>query len=135
VSITGIAAIMLHSSNPAALAHWYSEHLGIPLEPEEGAWHGEILDSATRARTYFGVLPAEAHGAVRPSITVTFRTGSFDSLVATLQQSGILIDRLERSEFGRVAYLRDLDGNPIELWAESIPQRAPAQSDVSAEGL
>ena len=136
VAITGIAAIMLHSSHPAALARWYTEHLGIALDEEEGAWHGEIIDSGSGSRTYFGVLPLkQSPAAVHHAFTITFRTGSLESTLQELQQRGVVIDRLEQSEFGRVAYLRDLDGNPIELWTESIPQPRNPQSGSSAEGL
>ena len=125
---------MLHSSHPAALARWYTEHLGIALDEEQGAWHGEIIDSASGSRTYFGVLPLEhPPAAAHRAFTITFRTGSLETTLQELQQRGVVIDRLEQSEFGRVAYLRDLDGNPIELWAESIPQRT--RVDSSAEGL
>src|SRR5688572_17756130 len=134
MSITGIAAIMLHSSDPATLAHWYAEHLGIALHQEEGAWHGEIMDSATHTRTYFGILPLERpDAATSQAVTITFRSDSLEGTLATLTQHGVPIDRVEQSEFGRVAYLRDLDGNPIELWAESVPQRASSQVDTQTK--
>lgn len=134
--IIGIAAIMLHSPDPAALARWYSGHLGIAMEPEEGAWHGEVLDPASRARTYFGILPLEQpQGTARRAFTITFRTDSLEAMLAALKQEGVIIDRLEKSEFGRVAYLRDLDGNPIELWAESVPQGSPPHSGFGTEGV
>lgn len=128
---------MLHSADPSALARWYTQHLGIVLEEEEGAWHGEIVDAATRSRTYFGILPVEpTEAGARQVFTITFRTDSLESTLAMLKQHSVAIDRLERSDFGRVAYLRDLDGNRIELWAESVPQRATrSQADSSFERL
>ena len=91
--VTGIGGIFFKARDPKALAAWYREHLGIPVEEWGGAafrWAGEsnpggvgttIWNPFNADTTYFA--PSDA------SFMVNYRVADLHGLLATLQAEGV----------------------------------------------
>lgn len=121
-----IGGIFIYSSQPAQLADWYRQHLGITFE-EYG--DGSVFYKA------FGYVEAETgrnaslvwsimENKSRPSLsekvfTVNYRVDNIDNTISHLRESGITVNGPEDYPQGKFAWLEDCDGNPIELWEDT----------------
>jgi catechol 2,3-dioxygenase-like lactoylglutathione lyase family enzyme len=110
VGSAAIGGIVMFSNDAAKLARWYSEHLGIEFALEGGNYHAESGDVS------FGIYPS---GDILPPAIramLTFRVPEFDAFVEGLAGRGVNVEGLDRTQRGSFAYVRDTDGNPVELW-------------------
>jgi len=123
--ITGIGGVFFKSrGDRAALAAWYQEHLGMPLEswggavlkwPEDGAedkgltvWH-----VAERDTEWFA--PSES------PFMINYRVDDLSELLANLRAAGVeILKGPESHENGNFAWIVDPDGNKVELWEPKI---------------
>jgi hypothetical protein len=113
--VTGIGGAFLRAQDPAALAAWYAEHLGIPLEDFGGAVltaePGDItVWSLFRPDTdYFGPSGQQLHGRLpRP------RPGH-DARPAARCRRGRRSSGRGPGR-GRFGWATDPQGNRFELW-------------------
>ena len=116
--ITGVGGIFLKSKDPKALAAWYRDVLGMPLEPWGGATlrydapgHPPVLVwSAFSGKTdYFDPSTRE--------FMIDFAVDDLDAFLARLQAKGVVIlKRDDTSPTGKFAWILDPDGTKIELW-------------------
>lgn len=119
--VNGIGGVFFRSNDPAALAKWYNDHLGItpvPSDYESPCWSQEA------GPTVFTPFPADTTYFDRPgqSFMVNFRVRDLDAMVRQLEAAGIAV-KLDPESYpnGRFARVHDPDGNPIELWEEKVP--------------
>ncbi len=123
--VTGIGGVFLRSSDPKRLAQWYADHLGVKLNDWGGAsfeWTDEV--PAGTGATAWSVFPAdtkyfgESEGNRPPqAVMLDYRVDDLDGLLASLAAADVWIDpKREDAEYGRFAWIRDCDGNRIELW-------------------
>ncbi|QQA43998.1 VOC family protein [Pelagovum pacificum] len=113
--VTGIGGVFFRSNDPAALAAWYHEHLGIDPVSETGAWTQAagptVFAPFSQGTDYFGD-PAQ-------QFMINFRVDDLKALTAQLEAAGITVETREEwdmPEIGTFARIHDPDGNPIELW-------------------
>lgn len=122
--IVGVNAIVLYANQPAALAAWYEQRLGLTTleNADDGNFYGEIEDYHSGLTFQFAIF--KAAGPLPPGgrgLMVTYRVDDLDAFLRQLETEGVLVERLA-VDYGRYARLRDPDGNPLELWA---PDAAP----------
>jgi catechol 2,3-dioxygenase-like lactoylglutathione lyase family enzyme len=53
--VTGIGGVFLRSRDPAALAAWYAEHLGLDVED----WHGAVLRASGGETLVWAAFPSD----------------------------------------------------------------------------
>lgn len=111
--VRGIGGVFFKSKDPKALARWYAEHLGVPLEDWGGAvFKGEgttVWNAFSADTTYFAPSTAP--------FMINFRVDNLDAMLAQLRSLGDTVDdKIEDSDFGRFGWVMDPDGNRIELW-------------------
>lgn len=115
--ITSFDGINLYSKNPAALAAFYSEVLGIPI-PFEG--YGEH-DGAKIAfeRTQPGIIiwnAAKWENLTTGTVNLVFSCGSLDETYEQLKARGLDCQPPSTMEYGgKEMNFRDPDGNGITL--------------------
>lgn len=131
--INGIGGAFIFSSQPRRLADWYTEMLGMKFEGGEGAYYQVFLgldpgDPARELDTNFSIIKANTPfdsppPEVEPDsmygdqpFMVNFRTDDLDALVAHLGRSGVRVIKREDAPYGKFAWVRDPDGNRIELY-------------------
>jgi glyoxylase I family protein len=114
--VTGIGGLFFRARDPAALALWYQQHLGVsptPTSYEEGPWVQEAGPTA------FAPFPetTDYFGDVKRVWMVNFRVPDLDKMVKQLRTAGISVE-IDPQYYpnGRFARLHDPEGNPVELW-------------------
>jgi len=105
-----VAGIVLFSNDAPKLARWYGDHLGIAFTAEGGNFHGQTDDVS------FGIYASGDLLVPGVRTMMTFRVPDFDRFVEGLATQGVGVEGLDRTSRGRFAYVRDSDGNPVELW-------------------
>jgi predicted enzyme related to lactoylglutathione lyase len=114
--VTGIGGFFFRAKDPAALAQWYKEHLGIALVPSDYGQPGWAQEAGP---TVFAPFPQETDYFGRPEQQwmINFRVADLDAMVEQLRMAKVDVS-LDPESYpnGRFARLHDPDGNPIELW-------------------
>ncbi|MEE4193317.1 MAG: VOC family protein [Halieaceae bacterium] len=119
--VTGIGGMFFRAKDPAALAAWYEEHLGVsrvPTDYDTPPW----MQNA--GPTVFAPFSADTDYFGRPEQAwmINFRIDDMDAMVAQLEAGGIEVEQ-DQAEYpnGRFARIYDPEGNPIELWEPATP--------------
>jgi predicted enzyme related to lactoylglutathione lyase len=112
--VRGIGGIFFKAQDPKALAAWYRDRRGVPLEDWGGAEFiadgGKTVWNTFKAdTTYFAPSTAP--------FMINFRVDDLAAMIAQLRAAGEnVIDTTEESEFGSFGWVMDPEGNKIELW-------------------
>lgn len=137
--VTGIGGVFFRAKDPAKLGAWYREHLGMPVDEH---WNGcqfewrDLKDpkktgatawSAFKADTdYFGKRKKSAKGAAGgvQGHMINYRVADLKKMLAQLKKAGVWIDpasSTKATEFGKFAWIKDGEGNRVELWEPPVP--------------
>jgi predicted enzyme related to lactoylglutathione lyase len=119
--VTGIGGIFLKAKDAPALRAWYKRHLGIDVQ----VWGGAAFDwtdadgKPTGGTTAWSVVPQDSDQFApgNASFMVNYRVEDLLALVAALKKEGCnVLDKIDDSEYGKFAWVIDLEGNKVELW-------------------
>jgi predicted enzyme related to lactoylglutathione lyase len=118
--VMGIGGIFFKAKDKAALAAWYRDNLGLPVED----WGGASLvwaENNTKGDAMTVWSPfAEDTTYFEPSpkpFMVNFRVADLDAMLAQLRANGCEVDdKVEESDFGKFGWVMDPEANRIELW-------------------
>lgn len=119
--VTGIGGVFLKcKGDSAALAAWYREHLGMPLED----WGGAVLrwpddKAGDKGLTVWHLAAADSQwfSPSDSAFMINYRVDDLDALLAQLRAAGIeAVGGPESHENGKFAWIMDPDGNKVELW-------------------
>jgi catechol 2,3-dioxygenase-like lactoylglutathione lyase family enzyme len=114
--VTGIGGIFLKARDPKTMSAWYRDHLGVPASEGHAEFVWREQDKPENlARTVWALFPANS-GYFEGAAMVNYRVAHLDRMLAQLREAGITIDKVENYDYGRFAWLRDPEGNRIELW-------------------
>ena len=128
--VEGLGGLFIQSADPGALAHWYESHLGIQFEehPDGGSYYvvfqtRDVHSGEVRGNPVFAIEPAA--GRLAPpeerGLTFNLRVGDLEAVLERLTAAGLDVeDRTVVWEGGKHGWMRDLDGNRVELY-EEIP--------------
>jgi len=116
--VLGIGGLFFRAKDPASLAKWYKEHLGIDPVPED---YGQKSWSQEAGTTVFAPFAQDTDyfGRAEQQWMMNFRVRDLDAMVEQLRASKIEV-KVDPEAYpnGRFARLHDPEGNPIELWEE-----------------
>jgi predicted enzyme related to lactoylglutathione lyase len=116
--ITGVGGVFIRSKDPKALAAWYRDVLGIPLE----SWGGATLKYDAPGHPPVVVWNAfpSTNGYMSPStreFMIDFAVDDLDAFLARLTAKGVaVLKRQDSGPDGKFAWILDPDGTKIELW-------------------
>ncbi|HEY0060632.1 MAG TPA: VOC family protein [Telluria sp.] len=116
--ITGVGGVFFKAKDPKALAGWYRDVLGMPLE----VWGGAKLryDAPQHPPALIWTAFPATTKYFAPSTSefmINYAVDDMDAFIARLTSKGVVI--LKRSDDdpnGRFAWILDPEGNKIELW-------------------
>ena len=114
--VLGIGGVFFKSRDPQALAAWYREHLGVPVDASQT--YGAFT-SSTAVQTVWSVFPDDTSyfGPNSGSCMLNYRVRNLDAMLAQLRAAGTKVDdRVETYEYGRFGWASDPEGNRFELW-------------------
>ena len=114
-STTGVGGVFLRARDPAALAQWYNDVLGLP--GREGDY--SVLRSTEGQTLVWSTFPADTDyfGSKDQAVMINYRVDDLDRLLAQLRDAGVPVDdRIEEHEYGKFGWAIDPEGNRFELW-------------------
>jgi predicted enzyme related to lactoylglutathione lyase len=115
--IQGIGGVFFKARDPKALAAWYREHLGVPVE--SGQTYGALKSAGPGEQTVWSTFPADTayFGSGPAAFMVNYRVRNLDAMLAQLRAAGAPVeDKIEDYGYGRFAWATDPEGNRFELW-------------------
>lgn len=118
--VLGIGGVFFKARDPIALAEWYREHLGVPVEM--GQTYGTFSAQESGEQTVWSTFPIDTNyfGPGPSPFMVNFRVRNLDSMLAQLSAAGAKVEeRVEEYEYGRFGWAVDPEGNRFELWEPS----------------
>jgi predicted enzyme related to lactoylglutathione lyase len=123
--ITGIGGVFLKcKGDPKALAAWYREHLGMPLEEWGGGvlkWPDDKAADGGMTVWHLAAVDSEWFSPSDSAFMINYRVDDLAELLEQLRASGIEpVSGPESHENGKFAWIMDPDGNKVELW-EPMP--------------
>ena len=111
--VLGLGGHFLRATDPAALTAWYRDSLGLDID-EHGLWQQEA------GPTVFAAFEAETDyfGSREQQVMLNFRVRDLDAMLRQLRDKGADVDEdvQEMDGIGRFGWVRDPEGNRIELW-------------------
>ena len=116
--VTGIGGVFIKARDPKALAAWYRDVLGMPVQP----WGGAALRNDAPGhppKTAWSVFDASSdHFAPSNSaFMINYAVDDMDAMVKRLEDKGVtVLKRTDDDAFGRFAWIVDPEGNKVELW-------------------
>ncbi len=121
--ITGIGGIFFKAKHRKKLAAWYKKHLGLPLNDQWSGWSFEWREAKApkkMGRTAWSLFDADTEyfGKNKQSHMLNYRVANLQKVLADLKREKVWIDPkgIEASEYGKFAWIKDGEGNRIELW-------------------
>lgn len=119
--VTGIGGVFMRSRDPAALARWYTETLGVAAYSPEAdrVWWQEA------GPTVWSPFPSDTDyfGDPGQGWMVNFRVRDLDAVLSRLREAGAVVDEAIQAMdgVGRFGWASDPEGNRFELW-EPAPE-------------
>jgi predicted enzyme related to lactoylglutathione lyase len=111
--VLGIGGYFMRAVDPAALAAWYRDCLGLDAD-ENGLWRqgdGPTVFATFESETdYFGSRSQQA--------MLNFRVSDLDAMLAQLRANGadVAKETQDMEGVGRFGWVTDPEGNRVELW-------------------
>jgi len=138
--INGLGGAFIFSNDPKRLAEWYTTCLGLIFESDDSVgmfwqvfWALNPDDPTRKYDTTFAIMQAttsishpipEAEPETMygdQHYMLNLRTHDLQALLQMLECKGVTIIRQEEMIYGKFAWIRDLDGNRLELYQPSPP--------------
>ncbi len=117
--VLGVGGIFFFCEDPKALASWYQEHLGLPIDPSYGGCALQASDMPENGYTVWAPF-TQGSDYFKPSKKDFMMNLVVDDLAAALEQvkqgGAELIGEPESHEYGDFGWFMDPAGNKIELW-------------------
>ena len=118
--VLGIGGVFLRADDPAALAAWYRDHLGIAAtEAGQPTPDGAYSWDAQGGEMVFTFVPRGSEDFA----LINLKVAGIDALIERLRGAGIEVvtnPEWDDPHIGRFARIHDPEGNPVELWEPPV---------------
>ncbi len=132
--IDGVGGAFIFSNDPERLANWYREHLGLDFERAgefayyKVFWGVDPEEHSRKLDTTFSIMRAQVDLPQRGAepepqsmygdqpFMVNLRVRDIDAVLAHLAAKGVDPLKRQDEDYGRFAWVRDADGNRVELY-------------------
>jgi len=128
--VQGVGGVFIYSNDAARLANWYQTALGIDMQPHpDGDKYFKVFPtrdvetSVVRENPVFAIYQADNKLSEEGrGFMLNLRVADLARLLEQLRTRGVPVEpKIVEWERGRHAWIRDLDGNRVELYEEIIP--------------
>ena len=126
--IDGIGAVFLFTSDTKRLATWYRDCLGIITaggDAECKTFYAtfdsrDIENPETKHTMAWTIVHTDHDIKDKPRTgKINYRVKKMAEALSHLKSKGVTIEKTEEYPYGMFAWLKDPDGNQIELWEAS----------------
>ena len=127
-TVEGLGGVFLDSNDAASLADWYRLHLEIEFEehPDGGSFFfvfrtRDLLTNEIRENPVFAINQTATTLAppAQRGLTINLRVADLEATLNRLVTAGVQVEEKRIAwEGGKHGWIRDLDGNRIELYEE-----------------
>ena len=119
--VTGIGGVFFKSkTDRAALAAWYSKHLGMKLEDFGGVilrWPDDAANDKGLTVWHVAAPTSKWFAPSESQFMINYRVDNLDELLENLRADGVdIVGGPDKAENGKFAWILDPDGNKLELW-------------------
>lgn len=116
--VTGIGGVFFKAKDPKALAAWYRDALGLPLQSWGGAMlrydapqHPDVAAWRTFPATTNYFAPSAS------DFMIDYAVDDMDAILARVTaKGGTIVKRSDDDPSGRFAWILDPENNKVELW-------------------
>ena len=135
-TIQGIGGVFIDSMDADQLARWYEDKLSIPMETHPdgiGYYHvfetRDVHTNILRENPVFAINQAKEPLAEKGrGFVLNLRVDNLYEFLEQLHTENVEVeDRVLEWERGKHGWIRDLDGNKIELYEEILPDETNGQ--------
>jgi predicted enzyme related to lactoylglutathione lyase len=124
IPVDGIGGVFLYANDAKTLSNWYAHHFGLKLETyEDGKVYGtefkyrRLGDSSKVDSTVFSISQAKTTlPSDRRECVINYRVRDLQAFMDQLKSDGIEVEKTEEFDYGKFAWIRDPEGNRIELY-------------------
>jgi len=124
IPVDGIGGVFIYANDAKTLSTWYAHHFGLRLETyEDGKVYGtefkyrRLSDSSKVDSTVFSISQAKTQlPPDRKECVINYRVRDLQAFLGQLKADGIEIEKTEDFDYGRFAWIKDPEGNRIELY-------------------
>jgi catechol-2,3-dioxygenase len=123
VPVTGVSELVLEVEDLAAAERFYAEVLGLPVverwQDREAVW--VMAGERTRIGLWKPQVGlAGGRGGIHVHFAMHVAEADYDGAVALLRDRGQEVEEIAFGAHSRAAYVRDPDGNVVELWTWDV---------------
>ena len=118
IRVTGIGGFFFKTNDPKAVKEWYHKHLGLHTD-EYGASFWWKDKEGNDCSTQWSPFKADTDyfEPSKKEFMQNFRVHNLERLLKKLSEEGVtIIGDMQTYEYGKFAWIVDLEGNKIELW-------------------
>jgi predicted enzyme related to lactoylglutathione lyase len=124
--INGIGGAFLFSNDTKRLVTWYRDCLGMVAEGEDVECNSiyksfeyrDLENPAIKRMVVWAIIPTDQDIKGKPRTgKINYTVKNMEEILSHLKGKGVTIEKTEEyPSMGKFAWLKDPDGNSIELW-------------------
>jgi predicted enzyme related to lactoylglutathione lyase len=134
--INGIGGAFLFSNDTKRLVTWYRDCLGVVAEGEDSECNSiyklfeyrDLENPEIKRTIVWAIIPTDQDIKGKPRTgKINYTVKNMEDILSHLTSKGVAIEKTEEyPSMGKFAWLKDPDGNSIELWE-------PAEGESKSE--
>jgi catechol 2,3-dioxygenase-like lactoylglutathione lyase family enzyme len=126
--IEGIGGVFLFSNDTKRLVTWYRDCLGILAEGQDSECdsiyktfeYRDIENPEIKRTIVWAIIPTKQDIQDKPRTgRINYLVRNLEKVLSHLKSKGVAIEKTAEDPYGNFAWVRDPDGNQIELWEPS----------------
>ena len=124
--IDGIGGVFLFSNDTKRLVTWYRDCLGMVAEGEDSECNSiyksfeyrDLENPEIKRTVVWAIIPTDQDIKGKPRTgKINYTVKNMEEILSHLKGKGVTIEKAEEyPSMGKFAWLKDPDGNSIELW-------------------
>ncbi len=122
--ILGIGGIFFKSADRDNLADWYRDKLGIDSRPHGAMFKWLSPEDSSENFTVWSIFKSDTTylDPSKAPFMINYIVDDMDAFLEKMRAGGVQIDpKQDNYDYGRFAWIYDLDGNKLELWQPPKP--------------